>query len=84
MTDPDEPGVVDQGAVERVTAWVSERFPAAKVPATSAETCIYTNTHDERFVLERHGSVVVASPCSGHGFKFASVIGERVAHLVVD
>ena len=46
-----------------------------------AETCLYTNTADERFVLERRGNLVVGSPCSGHGFKFAPLIGERLAAL---
>ena len=33
------------------------------------------------FVLERHGRIVVASPCSGHGFKFAPVVGRRIVEL---
>jgi sarcosine oxidase len=48
--------------------------------------CLFTNTADEHFVIDRlpgHPEVVVASPCSGHGFKFASVIGEILADLVV-
>ena len=40
---------------------------------------MYTNTSDERFILERHDRVVVGSACSGHGFKFAPLIGERLA-----
>jgi sarcosine oxidase len=42
---------------------------------------MYTNTSDERFILDRRGPVVVGSPCSGHGFKFAPLIGERLARL---
>jgi sarcosine oxidase len=48
---------------------------------------MYTNTPDGHFVLDRHPrhpNVIVASPCSGHGFKFASVIGEVLADLVCD
>jgi sarcosine oxidase len=48
------------------------------------DTCLYTNTDDERFILERHGRIVVGSACSGHGFKFAPVVGERLADLVLD
>ena len=47
-------------------------------------TCMFTNTPDEHFilvVLPDCPQVVVASPCSGHGFKFASVIGEILADL---
>ena len=46
-----------------------------------AETCLYTNTADERFILERRGRVVIGSACSGHGFKFAPEIGRRLADL---
>ncbi len=47
-------------------------------------TCMFTNTPDEHFILDvlpEYPQVVVASPCSGHGFKFASVIGEILADL---
>jgi glycine/D-amino acid oxidase-like deaminating enzyme len=39
------------------------------------------NTVDERFVLERHGRVVVGSACSGHGLKFTPVIGAGLSRL---
>jgi sarcosine oxidase len=45
------------------------------------ETCLYTNLTDDRFTCERRGRVVVGSPCSGHGFKFAPLIGARLAAL---
>ena len=80
-TDPDEEGVVDRDSVQRLSAWVAERFPKANPTPINAETCIYTNTPDDSFVLERHGNVVVGSPCSGHGFKFAPLIGKRLAEL---
>lgn len=80
-TDPDEEGEVDQESVERLSAWVAKRFPAADPRPRHAETCIYTNTPDDHFVLERHGDVVIGSPCSGHGFKFAPLIGKRLAEL---
>jgi glycine/D-amino acid oxidase-like deaminating enzyme len=46
-------------------------------------SCLYTSTPDEDFVLDRIGPVVVASPCSGHGAKFAALIGELAADLAV-
>ena len=46
-----------------------------------AESCFYTTTDDERFVIERHGRIVVGSACSGHAFKFAPAIGKRLAAL---
>lgn len=80
-TDPDRPGEVNLESVERISAWVADRFPRADPTPAHAETCIYTNTPDEHFVLERHGPIVVGSPCSGHGFKFAPLIGRRLAEL---
>jgi sarcosine oxidase len=48
------------------------------------KSCMFTNTPDEHFIIDILGSqpeVVVVSPCSGHGYKFASVVGEIVADL---
>jgi sarcosine oxidase len=60
-------------------------FPAADGPTLRLAVCLFTNTPDEHFVIDRlpdHPEIIVASPCSGHGFKFASVIGEVLAELV--
>jgi len=78
---PDEPSAPDTELAARTAAWVARRF-AGSEPLERAETCLYTTTEDEGFVLERHGRVVVGSPCSGHGFKFAPVVGRRLAALV--
>jgi sarcosine oxidase len=69
-----------------IRAAVREHVPAADGPLLSATTCIYTMTPDGDFVLDRLADapqVIVASPCSGHGFKFAPVIGEILADLAV-
>jgi sarcosine oxidase len=79
--DPDQEGQPDQGSVGRVRSWIRRRYPAADPEPHLVETCLYTNTDDESFVLERRGRLVVGSPCSGHGFKFAPLIGERLAAL---
>jgi sarcosine oxidase len=58
--------------------------PAAEGDSCQSTTCVYTRATDEHFVLGLHPShpkIVVASPCSGHGFKFASVFGEVLADL---
>jgi sarcosine oxidase len=81
--DPDEPGEPDEAVVEAIAAWVAERFPAADPEPAALDTCLYTKTKDERFILERHGQVVVGSACSGHGFKFAPAVGKRLADLVL-
>ena len=52
-----------------------------------ATTCLYTVTRDFGFVIDRHPDserVIIASPCSGHGFKHSAAIGEALAELVVD
>jgi len=78
--DPDEPGSPDAELAERTAAWVERRFRGAG-PAVKVETCLYTTRKNDEFVLERNGRIVVGSPCSGHGFKFAPLIGKRLAAL---
>ena len=79
--DPNDAGEPDPQLVARVAEWVDERLELADPEPVAAETCLYTTTPDETFVLERRGRVVVGSACSGHGFKFAPAIGERLAWL---
>lgn len=81
--DPDQPGEVDPDRVAAIADWVRLRYPHADPLPSRAETCFYTNTDDERFILERHGPVVIGSACSGHGFKFAPLIGKRLADLAL-
>jgi sarcosine oxidase len=62
-------------------------FPAADGPVLGLRACLFTNTADEHFVIDTLPGlpqVVVASPCSGHGFKFSSVVGEVLADLATD
>jgi sarcosine oxidase len=70
-----------------VREFLKERIPGADGPPTSAMTCIYTNSPDGHFVIDFHPkyrNVIIVSPCSGHGFKFASVIGEIVSGLALN
>ena len=63
---------------------IAQFLPEADGPLLSSTVCVYTNTPDEHFLLDRHPDhpeVVIGSPCSGHGFKFASVIGSLLADL---
>jgi sarcosine oxidase len=85
-TNPQEvdriPGPPDEAAARTLLA----RFlPAGNGLLLDAAVCLYTNTPDGHFIIDRlddDGRVVLASPCSGHGFKFASAVGEAVAALV--
>jgi len=57
----------------------------AKSSVRESDVCLFTNTPDHNFIIDWHPDyprVLVSSPCSGHGFKFASVIGEIQANLV--
>lgn len=59
-------------------------FPEAAGPTMGLRACMFTNTRDEHFILDQHPDhpqVVIGSPCSGHGFKFSSVMGEILADL---
>ncbi len=79
--DPDDPGEPDRALVERIADWVSRTYPDVDPVPVGVETCMYTTTADEHFILERRGRLVVGSACSGHGFKFAPAIGRRLAAL---
>jgi sarcosine oxidase len=64
---------------------VSRYLPDANGRLLRHSTCMFTNTPDGHFVIDRHPDapeVLIVSPCSGHGFKFCSVVGEIVADLV--
>ena len=75
--------VIDELGRRRVVDYVKAWLPGL-VPAPVTETtCLYTNTPDESFVLDRQGDVVIGSPCSGHGFKFAPAVGDHLARLAV-
>jgi sarcosine oxidase len=80
--DPDDPPGPEAALVEQMRETAARYFPTAENEPAGVDTCLYTRTDDERFILERHGRIVVGSACSGHGFKFAPVIGERLADLV--
>ena len=79
---------VSAAEVEAMRAALWNRLPAlASGALVQSVTCLYTLTPDHHFIVGRHPAhshVTIASPCSGHGFKFATVIGEVIADLVID
>ena len=77
--DQDDPGP-DERIVAAVTVWANRRLPRLDPTPLRAETCVYTNVEDDRFICERRGRYVVGSACSGHGFKFAPAVGEILAN----
>ncbi|MGH7720731.1 MAG: N-methyl-L-tryptophan oxidase, partial [Gemmatimonadaceae bacterium] len=78
---------VSDDEIAHMRSLVREYIPAADGPLLETAVCMYTNTPDLHFLIDRHPRserAVLVSPCSGHGFKFASAIGEQVAALVLD
>jgi sarcosine oxidase len=72
--------------IEAVRVLLAGLLPDGAGALRSATVCLYTNTPDEHFVLglhPKHPQVVLASPCSGHGFKFSPAIGELAACLLL-
>ena len=76
-------GLVDAQGRAAVVDSVRRWLPGLDPTTTSEITCLYTDTPSEDFLLDRVGDLVVCSPCSGHGAKFAPLIGELVAGLVL-
>jgi sarcosine oxidase len=67
-----------------IRAAIADHLPAANGRLLAAQTCLYTMTPDGHFLIDRlpgASNIIVASPCSGHGFKFAPVVGEILADL---
>ena len=84
VVDPDARSFApDDAAVERVRRYAAEWLPGLVPEPVSVTTCLYTSTRSEDFVIDRVGPVVVASPCSGHGFKFTPEIGRLLADLAI-
>lgn len=75
--------VVDPASRARIVEYVERWLPGLDPRPRGESTCLYTTTSSEDFVLDRHGALIVCSPCSGHGAKFAPLIGELTAELVV-
>jgi len=83
---PDEPRVVWPGEEERFREFLRDTFPAlADAPLIASRTCLYCDTFDGNFWMDhdpQHPGLVVASGDSGHGFKFAPVMGGLIADVV--
>ncbi|HEY2472605.1 MAG TPA: N-methyl-L-tryptophan oxidase [Terracidiphilus sp.] len=79
--------VVRETDLQRTIDAVKLRIPALEGRVVRAKTCLYTMTPDEHFVIGAHpqfSCCTIACGFSGHGFKFASVVGELLADLAVD
>ena len=88
LEEKTDPETVDREVHDRdenlLRSFAERYFPQGSGPTMSMQTCMFTNTPDNHFVMDLHPDypqVSFASPCSGHGFKFASVVGEIMADL---
>jgi sarcosine oxidase len=80
-------GVVSRAEVDHLQGMLRRYVPAAAGTLVDSSVCIYTRSPDGHFLVGLHPKapqLVIASPCSGHGFKFASVMGEILADLAID
>ncbi len=78
---------VEPAETEEMAEVLRRYLPCAAGPLRDVSVCLYTNTPDRDFLIDRHPeapNVVIATACSGHGFKFASALGEMLAALVLD
>jgi sarcosine oxidase len=72
---------------QQVRDFMARHMPNANGRRLDARVCMYTNTPDYNFILDFHPDderILIASPCSGHGFKFSNVIGSIAADLVLE
>ncbi|MET0748501.1 MAG: N-methyl-L-tryptophan oxidase [Rhizobium sp.] len=86
--DPNQPNPpVNDADTALLDAFIAKRLPPANGLRVNAITCRYTMLPSEDFLIDLlpgNPRIVVASPCSGHGFKFTSVVGEILADLAID
>lgn len=87
-TDPDSRDMADTGRIlSTMKSYVREHLPSLQDTPSIVEPCMYTNTPDLQFVLDRHPShrnIILGVGFSGHGFKLAPVVGKILCELAMD
>ncbi|WP_439693564.1 FAD-dependent oxidoreductase [Curtobacterium sp. SP.BCo] len=82
VVDPDQRDHTPVPAeAARLQAYVERFVPGVDASRPTFISCLYDNSPDEDFVIDRRGPITVATGFSGHGFKFAPVLGELLADL---
>ena len=88
IADPDELNRnVQPEEIEEIRSFLQNFIPEANGKLLMTEVCMYTNTPDNHFRILHHPDhpqVLVASICSGHGFKFSSAFGEILSDILLD
>ncbi|MET0694545.1 MAG: FAD-dependent oxidoreductase [Propionibacteriaceae bacterium] len=80
-TASERDGRVDPRARERIADYVDRYLPGLVPEPSDEATCLYTSTPTENFLIDRVDGLVIVSPCSGHGAKFAPTVGRLAADL---
>lgn len=85
--DPDARPPASEALFAELQRLTRQRLPHLRLTPVEQVTCLYTNTPDEHFILDRHpdlSNVIIGAGFSGHGFKFAPAIGHILAALALD
>jgi sarcosine oxidase len=77
----DQDGVVDPANRARIVDYVRQYLPGLRPEPYAETTCLFTNTPSEDFLVDGTDGITLVSPCSGHGAKFAPVIGDIAADV---
>jgi sarcosine oxidase len=77
----EQDGKINPDNRRRVIEYVAEYLPGLAPEPYAETTCLFTNTPTEDFILDRADGITILSPCSGHGAKFAPLIGQLAADL---
>lgn len=91
VDDPVDPDTVDRNVSESEKKEMSDKIrmflPGLTSNCLRAKACLYTETSDRHFIIDYHpemANVIIASPCSGHGFKHSLAIGQVLAEMAID
>lgn len=87
IIDPDDPRPIDESNLEAIKDFIRRRCPHLTPEPFKTTKCLYTNSPDYHFVIDKHPDldcIIIATGFSGHGFKFGPVIAKMLAALVLD
>lgn len=89
QTDPEmvNRNIYDEETKTMFDTYVVNRLPGLSSNCAKATACLYTVTPDSNFIIDFHPefpNVIIASPCSGHGFKHSAAIGEILAQMAIE